>query len=201
MHTPGLARYQAALEAACAHAGLDARGAVVLHIRANAVYHLPREQVVARVRFTPAGAHAVVDRFTAAVGVTRWLRRQRFPAAEPLDLDQPVTVDGHVATFWKYVTVTGEARRDATALGYLVRRLHNLPRPAVALPAANVLGSLRADLENNADVTPGERRWLLASAGELEQQYQHTRSVLGSGLVWGRTRRKPAPHPWWGRAG
>jgi hypothetical protein len=185
MTTPVLARYQAALNAACAQAGLDARDAVVLHVRANAVYHLPREQAVARIRLTPGGSDTVLRRFTAAIAVTRWLGRQRFPAAEPLDLDQPVSVTGHVATFWKYVTITGEARRDPAALAHLVRRLHSLPTPAVPVPPANLLGSLRADLEDSSAVTAAERRWLLARADGLEQQYQHTRSVLGTGLVHG----------------
>lgn len=176
--------YRAALDAACTQAGLDARDAVVLHVRANAVYHLPREGVVARVRFAPGDPGAVVGRFTAAIRVTRWLRDQRFPAPAPVDLDQPVKVTGHVVSFWKYVTVTGEGR-NAAALGRLIRRLHDLPPPAVALPAANLLGSLRADLQNSSAVTAGERCWLLARAGELEQQYQQARSVLGAGLVHG----------------
>lgn len=184
MSVAGLARYEAALEAACGRAGLDARDAVVLHVRANAVYHLPREGVVARVRFAPGDPGAVVERFTAAIRVTRWLRDQRFPAPEPVDLDQPVSVAGHVVSFWKYVTVTGEGR-DAVALGQLIRRLHDLPPPAVPLPAANLLGSLRADLENSGAVTADERCWLLARAGELEEQYRQARSVLGAGLVHG----------------
>lgn len=181
----GPARYQTALAAACARAGLDARGAVVLHIRANAVYHLPREGAVVRLRFTPAGPEAVLERFTAAVRVTRWLRSQGFPATEPLDLDQPVNVDGHVATFWRYVAVADEAGRDVTTLARLLRRLHGLPAPAVSLPAANLLGSLRADLDSSDAVTAGDREWLLARAGELEQQYQRTGWVLGTGLIHG----------------
>jgi len=185
MTAPGLVRYQMALKAACARAGLDVRDAVVLHVRANAVYHLPCERAVARIRYAPGGSDAIVERFAAAVAVTRWLRRQRFPAVEPLDVDQPVAVAGHVASFWKYLTVTGEARREAAALGCLVRWLHDLSPPPVQPPAANLLGSLRADLESSSEVTAGERDWLLGRAGELEHQYQHSRSVLGVGLVHG----------------
>jgi len=127
--------YQTALYEACARARIDARGAVVLHIRANAVYHLPREGVVARIRFTPAGHDAVLERFTAAVWVTRWLRGHGFPAVEPLDIDQPVTVADHVATFWRYETVTSETGRDTATLGYLMRQLHCLP-PAPVPPSS-----------------------------------------------------------------
>ncbi len=181
----GPAGYQTALAAACARAGLDPRGAVVLHIRANAVYHLPRERAVARLRFTPAGPDTVLERLTAAVRVTRWLRSQGFPATEPLDLDQPVNVHGHVATFWRYVAVTAEPGRDVTTLARLLRRLHQLPAPPGPLPAASLLGSLRADLERSDAVAAGDRDWLLARAGELEQQYQHASWVLGTGLIHG----------------
>ena len=181
----GPARFQPALAAASAHARLDARGATVLHIRANAVYHLPREGVVLRVRSVPEPADEVLERLTAAVGVTRWLRAQGFPATEPLDVDQPVVVDGHVATFWRYVPVTSGGGRDVITLGRLIRRLHSLPPPAVTLPAADPLGSLRTDVRHSACLSATEREWLLARADELEQQAASARWVLGTGLVHG----------------
>src|ERR1017187_2566554 len=185
MTRPGPTHYQSALAAACARAGLDARDAAVLHIRANAVYHLPREGVVARIRYAPGGPGAVLERYEASIRVTRWLRGQEFPATEPLDVDQPVVVADHVATFWRYVITTGTTGRDAATLGHLLRRLHALPPPDVSLPAANLLGSLRVDLDSSDVVTAGERDWLLARAAELEQQYQRTNGVLGTGRLHG----------------
>jgi aminoglycoside phosphotransferase (APT) family kinase protein len=185
MTRPGPTRYQSALAAACAQAGLDARDAAVLHIRANAVYHLPREGVVARIRYAPGVPGAVLERYEASIRVTRWLRGQEFPATEPLDVDQPVVVADHVATFWRYVITTGTTGRDAATLGHLLRRLHAWPAPDVSLPAANLLGSLRVDLDSSDVVTAGERDWLLARAAELEQQYQRTNGVLGTGLLHG----------------
>jgi len=180
----GIARYQAALEAAAARAGVDARDAVVLHIRANAVYHLPRDGIVARIRFAPAGQDAILERTTAGVQVTRWLISQRFPATQPLDIEQPVTVPDHVATFWRYASTTGR-EPDTVALGHLIRELHSLPRASVSLPPANLLGSLRDDLGNSTAVPAGQRQWLLARADDLERQYQDFRAVLGTGLVHG----------------
>lgn len=185
MTVPGRVRYHAALQAACARAGIDHRDSVVLHVRANAVYHLPREDVIARIRLTPAGRDQIAGRFAAAVRVTRWLRGQGFPAVEPLDIDQPVIVPGHVATFWRYAAVTARAGRDATSLGLLLRQLHSLPSPPFPLPEANLLGSLRADLDGSDAVPARERDWLLTRADELERQYRETQSVLGTGLVHG----------------
>ena len=156
-----------------------------MHIRANAVYHLPRERVVARIRFTPASYEAVLERFAAAVRVTRWLRSQGFPSVEPLDIDQPVIVPSHVATFWRYAAVTARTGRDATSLGHLLRQLHSLPPPPFPLPEANLLGSLRADLSSGDAVPARERNWLLARADELERQYRESFSALGTGLVHG----------------
>lgn len=185
MTEPGLARYQSALRAACTRAHLDYRDSVVLHIRANAVYRLPREDVVARIRLTPGGRDKVAERFTAAVRVTKWLCGLEFPAVEPLDIDQPVIVPGHVATFWRYTSATLGTSRDTAALGHLLRRLHSLPPPPFPLPEANLLGSLRADLSGSDAVEVRERDWLLARADELEQRYYQSHSVLGAGLVHG----------------
>lgn len=185
MTTTGQGRYQGALEAACAVAGLDARDAMLLHVRGNAVYHLPRVGVIARLRVVPSQADAVRAQFTAALHVAAWLCRQGYPVTEPLDLDQPVAIDGHLATFWRYVTVTSTDTRDLTALGHLIRRLHDLPDAGIPLAAANPLGSMRADVESSDAVSPADRRWLLARADELEENYQRTRWALGTGLIHG----------------
>jgi aminoglycoside phosphotransferase (APT) family kinase protein len=185
MTASGHERYQAALEAACAVAGLDARDAVLLHVRGNAVYHLPRVGVIARLRVVAGHPGTVRAQFTAALQVTAWLCRNGYPATEPLDLDQPVAVGGHLATFWRYVTVTSTDTRDLATLGRLIRRLHNLSHADISLPAANPLGSLRADLDGSDAITPANRQWLLARADDLEDQYQHTQWVLGTGLIHG----------------
>lgn len=184
MSSPGHGSYYAALQAACETAGIDYRDPVVLHVRANAVYHLPCDGVVARIRMTPADQDKIAGRLTAAVRVTTWLRGQGFPAVEPLAIDQPVTVPGHVATFWRYTDVTSQ-RRDTAALGHLLRRLHSLPPPPFLLPEASLLGSLRADLTGSDVVPDREQDWLLATADELEQRYHQARSDLGTGLVHG----------------
>jgi hypothetical protein len=185
MTTPAQERYRGALQAACALAGLDAGDAVLLHIRGNAVYHLPRVGVIARLRLIPGQPDPVRKQVTAAVQTAAWLRHHGFPATQPLGLDQPIAVDGHLATFWRYETVTETGTRDLTVLGNLIRRLHNFPRPDVFLPAANPLGSMRADLSNSDAIAVADRRWLLAKADDLEQQYHHTQWTLGTGLIHG----------------
>ena len=178
-------RYRRALQEACALAEIDGRDAVLLHIRGNAVYHLTRSDAIARLRYIPGPPDPVRKQVTAALQTTTWLRRHGFPATEPLELDQPIAVEGHLATFWRYETVIATGTRDLTTLGKLIRRLHSLPHPGVSLPSANPLGSLRADLSSNEAITAADRRWLLARADELEEQYHHTEWTLGSGLIHG----------------
>jgi aminoglycoside phosphotransferase (APT) family kinase protein len=181
----GPARFQPALAAACARAGLDARDATVLHVRANAVYHLPRDGVVVRLRAAGGSPDDIMTRFAAAIEVTRWLRGQGFPAIEPVSMDQPLTAAGHVATFWRYVPVREGTGRDVTSLGQLIRALHSLPPPPVTLPAAEPLGSLQADVRDSSALAAGQRAWLLARASELERRYSDTKWVLGTGLLHG----------------
>jgi aminoglycoside phosphotransferase (APT) family kinase protein len=157
----------------------------LLHIRGNAVYHLPHNDAIARIRFAPTRPEVVRDQLTAALQATSWLRRLDFPVTEPLDLDQPIAVDGHLATFWHYATVIVEGARDALTLGKLIRRLHSVPAPDISLPPANPLGSLRTDLHDCDAITPADREWLLASADLLEQRYLRATWTLGSGLIHG----------------
>jgi hypothetical protein len=185
MTTPVRRRYHSALQEACELAGFDCRDAVLLHIRGNAVYHLPRASVIARLRVIPAKPDPVIKQITAAVQAAAWLSHHGFPASEPLDLDQPIAVDGHLATFWHYETVTSTDTRDLTTLGKLIRRLHSLPHPDISLPAANPLGSMRPDLANSDAITAADRRWLLARADDLVEQYHHTEWALGTGLIHG----------------
>jgi aminoglycoside phosphotransferase (APT) family kinase protein len=127
----------------------------------------------------------VISRFAVSIEVTQWLRAQGFPAIEPVSMDQPVVVAGYVATFWQYVPAREEPSRDVTSLGQLVRALHSLPPPPIALAAAEPLGSLRTDIRQTSALSPAQRDWVLARADELESQAASKDWVLGTGLLHG----------------
>jgi aminoglycoside phosphotransferase (APT) family kinase protein len=177
-------RDQAALTAACAQAGLDAAGARVIYERSNTVYRLAREPVVVRLRYAPGSAEWMA-RLTASVQVTAWLNTLGFPAVRPLDVSQPVPVEGYLVTFWDYLPQVDGPSRDIDAVARLLRRLHHLPPPPVELPVTNPLGSLRADLDRCAWLSESQRSWLLSCCGELERQYAQTSWTLGRGLLHG----------------
>jgi hypothetical protein len=122
-----------ALAAACAVAGLDSSGAEVVYQRANTVYKLASMPVIVRLRYT-SGSTAVLERLSASVRATQWLYEMGFPAVRPLDVPQPVAAHGFLVTFWHFIP-TRPAGRDIAALAGLLRQLHTLPVPPVALPA------------------------------------------------------------------
>jgi len=136
--------FPAAAEAALRHSarrsGLDARGARLIRLFATAVYQLPAVDAVARI--APVTSPGSVARLATSVQVTRWLSDIGFPSVEPLPVEQPVAGDGCVVTFWRYLQQDGPEPLSAD-LGRLLRRLHGLGSPPVALPAYRPLVSVR----------------------------------------------------------
>lgn len=183
MPDPPLAR-------ACARLGLDASDARLLHARANAVYHLPGPDIVVRLRHAP-GNPAVLERSRAAIQITAWLAEQSFATTKPLRADQPVAVDGWVVTAWHYVTGPAESRPGPEQVAYLLRRLHRMDPPTPA-PILELLGTLRADLDHDADrrlrrqtLTPDQRAWLVDRCEQVEASYARLDPPLGYGLIHG----------------
>lgn len=173
-----------ALCAASASVGLNGDGAQVLHGRANSVYKLARQPIVARLRYAPAPS-PWANRLLASVRVTAWLDTLGFPAVRPLDIEQPVTVHGYLVTFWHHLDATRPPWEDVNSLGHLLRQLHKLPTPPEHLPAATPLGSLPDDTERCAWLTDTQRSWLLSRYQELQHEYADTTWSLGCGMIHG----------------
>jgi Phosphotransferase enzyme family len=173
-----------ALGAACASVGLNADGAQVLYDRANTVYKLASQPIVARLRYAPPPS-PWPNRLLASVRVTAWLNTLGFPTVRPLDIEQPITVHGYLVTFWHYLDATGPPWEDVDSLGHLLRQLHELPAPPERLPAVTPLGSLPDDTERCAWLTDIQRSWLLSRYQELQREYADTTWSLGCGMIHG----------------
>ncbi|MGH3927384.1 MAG: phosphotransferase family protein, partial [Pseudonocardiaceae bacterium] len=173
------------LRAICAVAGLDDRDAVLLHVRSNAVYHLPREALVLRLaRDTPPQ----VDRAHKVVAVCRWLVERHGPSLAPADIPQPVFASSTVATAWP--ALPSSCSPDATALGVALRDLHAITDSPPPLPSYRPLVRLREALALDAArvapvLTADEHAWLADQADRLCAGYADLASRLGDGLIHG----------------
>lgn len=179
-----------ALHHAAALFGLNAHGVRLLRLHSSAVYHLPSNRAVARV--TPAGI-GNGERVDIAVKITRWLSDRGFPTVEPLDGDQPITVEdetgGMTVSFWHYLPQPEPYQRPpAAALGTLIRTLHSLVDPPVALPSVRPMDRLKNSIELDLErPTPAldasSRAFLLSRIDELLHAYDHLGTPLGRGLI------------------
>ena len=170
----------AIVQAACTQAGLDSSTATPLHRHATSVWLLRDRGVVVRVDHS-----ANQRRAELAVTITRWLLEQGFPAIEPIDVDQPVAIDGAVVTFWRHYPQNDRAAPGAGALGALLRRLHELPQPPVALDEYVPLAHLGNALESELPLPDEDRTWLADRRRQLLAEYEHLDSALGVGFIHG----------------
>jgi aminoglycoside phosphotransferase (APT) family kinase protein len=187
----GHASESAAVEEACAQARVDSRGLYLMRRHANAIYHLPRAGAVARIRDIDA-----IAALSAAVQTTRWLTDQDFPAAEPLDIDQPIAVGSFAVTFWRYLPASDDQRPTSADLAARLRRLHQMPIPPFALPPTQPLGSTRRQAARSLVLSDMERRWLVHRCNELMDAYSRIAWVLRPGIVHGDAHTNNLlPHP------
>ncbi|WP_405180829.1 aminoglycoside phosphotransferase family protein [Nocardia sp. NBC_01377] len=172
------------VELACARIGLDASGAELIKYTVNAVYRLPREQVVVRVASDRSG----VSRGQRVVTVARWLQTRGAPIATLLDGDQPLSVDGYTVTFWRELL-----RRTDWSAADLATPLHHLHAleldsdDRTALPLWDPFSTARERLAH-ADTSALARadiRWLTEQWDEAEQGYRDVRARLRTGIIHG----------------
>jgi len=173
---------EAALQDAARSSDLDARGARLIRLFATAVYHVPAADAVARI--APVTSPDSVARLDISVQVTRWLTGIGFPSVEPLRVEQPVTGHGCVVTFWRYLPQDGPEPVPAD-LGRLLRRLHGLGLPPIALPTYQPLVSARRAIAASHAIDEDERGWLSERCSELLDAYGQLGFQLPAGMIHG----------------
>ncbi|MFC3965730.1 phosphotransferase enzyme family protein [Nocardia jiangsuensis] len=148
---------EAVLDAACRSAGLDSSGATMMRVGENILYRLSSTPVVVRIG-RDAGHRPDACKELAVSG---WLAAQGFPAARVFEVDcpQPLDVGGHPVTFWRFLPGRPATTDEAGVLGALVRRLHQLPRPAIDLPPVRAFDHVAARLAV-APIAPADRELL-----------------------------------------
>jgi transcriptional regulator with XRE-family HTH domain len=156
----------AVLTSACTMAGLESEDAELLRLGENAIFRLRGSACVVRIgRNMSHWADA-----TKEVAVSAWLTAHEYPAAEALELPQPLEVGGHPLTFWKHINGRNGARQDIGVLAELLRELHSLKAPEdFQLPERDVLDRVRPRIEWS-QVPAADKRLLVETCERLESE-------------------------------
>lgn len=177
----------AAMLRASREAGLDPQGARLLHHYSNAIFHLPAANAVARVT---SGLRAR-SRIQFIWNLTRWLAEERaFAATRPLSGTSPVIItDELVVSFWDYYAQPHPPRTlTSRDLARLLRELHGLEPPPMAVPAWEPLVSLHDTLHDTSLPTPltgPEQHWLSDQITAVREVLRVVEWPLGVGLIHG----------------
>lgn len=163
----------------CERVGLDSTGAKLVRLGSNAVYRLA-EPVIVRI----SRDADTVENVTRQVLVARWLEQVDYPANRALDVDQPVDIDGNVATFWGSVS-ENEKYAPIRQVADLIRRLHDLNPPSFTLPAAQPFVDLESRLSVLANLDVADAEFLRALVGELRSRYETLHFPLAPGVIHG----------------
>jgi Ser/Thr protein kinase RdoA (MazF antagonist) len=170
----------ATLEEACRAAGLRHDGADLMRLGENAIFRLAHDRVVVRI----ARSLDVLEDVAKEVAVALWLREERLPATEPVELVQPIVARGRPVTFWKLIDDSG-TKATIADLGAILRRLHALPVPAdLHLPEFNMFGRV-AERIATADLAEKDKAFLADRLRSLRDQYQGLRFRLPPSAVHG----------------
>jgi len=137
------AQLRAALHAVCARAELDASDAHLIKYTINAVYRLASAPVVVRLGHGPSAASRA-DKVVPAAAAFADLDMPTVRLRP--DVDQPITVDEWVATFWTYLPQPPQPRYRPVDLAPPLRRLHTIGSLGVPLPHWDTVGDARRRL-------------------------------------------------------
>jgi aminoglycoside phosphotransferase (APT) family kinase protein len=169
------------LKQACSIAGLDADGARLLRLGSNAVYHLAVPVVVRISRHD-----ADQDSARRSVAVARWLASVDYPAVRAIDVDQPITIDGHAATFWASVSDDGDRYATVAEVAKVFARLHKLEAPSyLHLPPLQPFANASQRITGNEWLSLDDRSFLTDQLAALQKKYVHLEFALPEGVIHG----------------
>ena len=170
-----------ALEQACAAAGIDTDGARLLRVGSNTVYRLKPPVIV---RVSRPGADA--DQVRRTVAVARWLESAGYPAVRAADVDQPVTVDGQLVTFWEAVSDDGEQYASTAEVAEVLVKLHSLTAPDdLHLPELAPFANAPRRIETNTWLNQEDRAFLITMLPQMRAAYDGLEFTWPPGVIHG----------------
>lgn len=138
----------------------DAR---LLRLTNNAVFALPAAGIVVRI----TRSTVLHDRVHKVARLGVWFTDRDAPTIRLVpNVEQPIPVDGLLATIWQYVPPT-EPAPTVEDLGQLLRRFHNLGTPSFPLPAWDPVADARSRLADAEALRDDEADYLLTWCDRL----------------------------------
>lgn len=175
-------RAEPLLAAAADQAGLPLPAPRLLRLGENAVFSTGA-QVVARVGRSPAAAPTAARE----VAIGSWLAHAtEVPVASPVDIAQPILIEGHPVTFWEEIPDPSEA--TFPELAGTLRVLHAVDLdevPAdVALPELDPFNRISSRIES-APIPEQQRSVLRSVYDELVEAWDTVTFTLPRGPIHG----------------
>ncbi|HEX5542708.1 MAG TPA: aminoglycoside phosphotransferase family protein [Micromonospora sp.] len=171
------ARTRPILAKVCQHLGLPADRATLIRHHTNAVYAVGD----AVIKIAPPDIAA--DDVRPSIALVRWLTSQGFPTAPLYDIDQPLEIDGHTITVWRRLNPAIENPVTAGELGHLLRLLHALPTPPIALKPLEPISRIRRSIKTSAILTDDDRDFLHTRLDQLAKIWADMPFTLSPGLI------------------
>ncbi|GAA2717475.1 phosphotransferase family protein [Micromonospora olivasterospora] len=172
------ARTRPVLAEVCRRLGYCGSDAILLRHHSNAVYAV--DDVVIKIAPGDLG----VERVRAVVAVVDWLTTRRFPTVElHPGLAQPLEVGGHAVTVWQRLDPAHRHPITVSELGTLLRDLHALPAPPMALPALRPIHGIVRSVARSEILTEKERALLTGQLEVLAAGWETMRFPRGTSLI------------------
>jgi hypothetical protein len=140
-----------------ARIGASSDGARLLRLTNNAVFVLPTAELVVRI----IRSYGLRDRVRKVVQLADYFEEVGAPTIRlAAGIEQPVEVDGLLATIWRYVPPAATEPTVAD-LGAALRRFHNLDAVSVAVPGWDPVADARRRLADAEQLKARDREFLL----------------------------------------
>lgn len=173
------------LDRACQAVGVAAEGAIMLRLGENAIFRLAGRYGSIVVRVTRDMSRLEIAR--RELCVSRWLNGPgQVPAAQVYEeiSDQPIVIDGHPVTFWRYVPPAAD-KPTVLDLAALLRKLHDAGESPCDLPRFDPLGTVRPRLQNGLGLSDEDLEFLTARCEAIDQQLPDVEYALPPGPIHG----------------
>lgn len=176
-----VASCQATLVRACDTLGLHHDDARLIRLGENAIFHLDREGLIARI----ARNRGKLSDASKELRVARWLIASDFDTAEPYDLDEPLMIDERPVTFWRYIE-HDDTKATADQLGAVLRALHDLnPPDSLDLPRYKMFGRVDMRIDSFHQFPEADRAFLRERVQELREAYSQISFPLNECAIHG----------------